>query len=169
MLRHRLWLTLRATWWRLGAFVMVLAVSGYLLKQCVGISEEERVAKVLMEAKAAIEMKQYGKLMRLISANYHDSTGATFSDVEDAIRSYMKNRDLAAKIDILAMVVYVQRSTAVADVRLRAALTTGEHSYPIEPIILTIFLQKEFLRWKIITVEGWQRSLEKLPISEFVQ
>lgn len=168
MQRHRLQFKLRAIAWRLVTFMIVLAMGAYLLKQYAGISEEERVTKVLMEAKAAIEMKQYGKLMRLISANYHDSAETTYLDVKDAIQSYMKNQDLTAKIDILAMVVYARRNTAVADMRLRAILTVGEHSYPIEPITLTIFLRKEFLRWKIITVEGWQRSLEKLPIEDFV-
>lgn len=169
MQRRRLWFRLKATVWRLSAFVIILAIGGYLLKQYTGMSEEEKVTKVLLEAKSAIEMKQYGKLMRLISANYHDSAETTYLDVKDAIQSYVKNSNLTAKIDILAMVVYVRRSTAVADVRLRAFLTVGEHSYSVEPIILTIFLRKELLRWKIITVEGWQRSLEKLPIEEFVQ
>ncbi|MFA4029726.1 MAG: hypothetical protein GDYSWBUE_001020 [Candidatus Fervidibacterota bacterium] len=163
-----IWLTLKAVKWRLGTFVAFLAIGGYLWKQHISVPQEERVAQVLREAKSAIEMKQYGKLMRLISVNYHDSTGTTYRDIKDAVQSYMKDQNLSAKIDILALVVYVRRNTAVADVRLQVTLTVGEHSYTIRPSGLTIFLQKEFIKWRIVTVEGWQRGLSELPIDDFV-
>lgn len=154
--------------WILGLSVIVLAAGGYLLKQYTSVPPEEKVRRTLMEAKAAVEMKQYSRLMRLISPNYRDSTGMTYMDLENAIQSYMKDRDLLAKIDVIAMTVYVRRNTSVADLRLQVTLTVGERNYTFKPSSLTIFLQKELMRWRIITVEGWQRILDELTNYGFV-
>ena len=129
---------------------------------------EERLANMVVKLKEAIEKKQYGEVMRYISPRYKDSAGVTYEDIKNALQDYVRNPDLHVRIEITAMTVYSRSNTAVIDTRMGIMIIVGEHSYSISPINLTIFMQRELIRWRIVAVEGWQRVESELPIEEIV-
>jgi len=127
---------------------------------------EERLANMVMKLKEAIEKKQYGEVMRCISPQYKDSAGVTYEDIKNALQDYVRNPDLHVKVEVTAMTIYSRSNTAVIDTRIGVMITIGERNYSISPVNLTIFMQRELIRWRIIAVEGWQRIESELPTEE---
>lgn len=133
------------------------------------VPAEQRIRTALVEVKEAVERKQFARCMRQISPRYRDSTGLTYDDIRRSMLEYVHDPRLQISITYRAITIYVRGKTGVVDLLVQVTAQSGSHAYTTRPTGITVFFERQWTRWKIINVNGWQKVANQLPADIFVQ
>lgn len=150
-------------------FLIIVAIGLFWWVHYGRIPAEQRIRTALMEAKEAIERKQFARCMRQISTRYRDSTGLTYDDIRRSMLEYARDPRLQVSVTYHAITIYVRGKTGVVDLLVQVTAQSGGHTYTTRPTSITVFFESEWARWKIVNVDGWQQIANQLPVDIFVQ
>jgi len=131
--------------WRYLLFLIFLTIFLYfLIDKYFIISEEEKVKKVIHEAKTACENEDLEKISRILDKNYYDNFGHNYERL--LIRLYnIFNQYDEIKIYFLKERIKVDNSLAVCSLSVRAiglALDIKEYEVFYKDL-LTLYLKKD--------------------------
>ena len=147
---------------------LVLMVVGVLVVAGVGLSvhdwrsDEEQINVLLARAKKGVETRHIAKCLSVFSNDYEDSEGMTYRDVQRGLFAVLRESDHLIQIDYQRMDVDVSRREAHVALHVVVVQKHADKKRTMGPFDLRIMLRREWVGWRVHSVEGWVRPMAQM-------
>ena len=138
--------------WLLGAVLIGALGAWWLLRP--RPTDREQIERVVDQIEKGVESKRPGHVLGQISADYHDSSGATKTDLRRLSLALMRSEvSVEVTIDRFEFQVHGRDAEGTAEVGIlaRGGGADVRASGPVR-----ILFAKERKGWKVTSAEGWQ-------------
>lgn len=131
---------------------MVAAISFFLVKNFLFVSEEKRVKQTISLAVKSLNRKDYVKFMKQFSIEYRDEYGNTWGTLFFFLKNNLKNYE-KVKVSVSNLNIKVEDKTALVKLFGKGEARDSYGEVIREAGRFIVKLKKEGTRWKIIWIE----------------
>lgn len=131
---------------------MVAAISFFLVKNFLFVSEEKRVKQTISLAVKSLNHKDYVKFMKQFSIEYRDEYGNTWGTLFFFLKNNLKNYE-KVKVSVSNLNIKVEDKTALVKLFGKGEARDSYGEVIREAGRFIVKLKKEGTRWKIIWIE----------------
>ncbi|KXK37542.1 MAG: hypothetical protein UZ16_OP3001001094 [Candidatus Hinthialibacteria bacterium OLB16] len=151
-------------WKKIIPLLLALIVLGNYLYSTLGVTEEQRILRVVDRAERAVIDKSFFNLEQVLSSHYRDRSGLTKNDLMRLATLYFRSQDQVRVVRMSSDVEILDETEAAVRLRVQVFGEAGGkwgRGLADDSLLGEVFeisLKKESGRWKITAVNPEKRN-----------